>query len=44
MIDKRITPRFMAYEKADLVIGILAVLVDAVAMMAFTAMPGCGRP
>jgi Mn2+/Fe2+ NRAMP family transporter len=37
VIDKRITPRFMAYEKADLVIGIGAVLVGAVAMMAFTA-------
>ncbi len=37
VIDKRITPRFMAYEKADLVIGIVAVLVGAVAMMAFTA-------
>ncbi len=37
VIDKRITPRFMAYEKADLVIGILAVLIGAVAMMTFTA-------
>jgi NRAMP (natural resistance-associated macrophage protein)-like metal ion transporter len=37
VIDKRITPRFMAYEKADLVIGIVLVLVGAVAMMAFTA-------
>jgi Mn2+/Fe2+ NRAMP family transporter len=37
VVDKRITPRFMAYEKVDLVIGIGAVLVGAVAMMAFTA-------
>ena len=37
VIDKRITPRFMAYEKADLIIGIVAVLVGGVAMMAFTA-------
>jgi Mn2+/Fe2+ NRAMP family transporter len=37
VIDKRITPRFMAYEKADLVIGIGAVLVGAVAMMAVAA-------
>jgi Mn2+/Fe2+ NRAMP family transporter len=37
VIDKRITPRFMAYEKADLVIGIVAVLIGAVAMMAFAA-------
>jgi NRAMP (natural resistance-associated macrophage protein)-like metal ion transporter len=37
VIDKRITPRFLAYEKADLVIGIGVVLVGAVAMMAFSA-------
>ena len=37
MIDKRITPRFMAYEKADLVIGIVVVLAGAIAIMAFTA-------
>ena len=37
VIDKRITPRFMAYEKADLVIGICVVLAGAIAMMAFTA-------
>ncbi len=37
VIDKRITPRFMAYEKADLVLGIIVVVVGAVAMMAFTA-------
>jgi len=37
VIDKRITPRFMAYEKADLWIGIVIVVIGAVAMMAFTA-------
>ena len=37
VIDKRITPRFMAYEKADLVIGIVVVLVGAIAIMAFSA-------
>jgi len=37
VIDKRITPRFMAYEKADLVIGIGVVLAGATAIMAFTA-------
>jgi Mn2+/Fe2+ NRAMP family transporter len=37
VIDKRITPRFMIYGKADLVIGIGAVVVGAVAMMAFAA-------
>ncbi|MER6950377.1 NRAMP family divalent metal transporter [Nonomuraea sp. NPDC000554] len=37
VIDKRITPRFIAYEKADLVIGILVVIIGAAAMMGFTA-------
>jgi Mn2+/Fe2+ NRAMP family transporter len=37
VIDKRITPRFMTYGKADLVIGIGVVLIGAVAMMAFAA-------
>ncbi len=37
VIDKRITPRFMAYGKADLWIGIVVVVIGAVAMMAFSA-------
>src|SRR6202040_1870669 len=37
VIDKRITPRFMRYERADLWIGIVLVIIGAVAMMAFTA-------
>ncbi|MFJ1652868.1 NRAMP family divalent metal transporter [Streptomyces sp. NPDC088337] len=37
VIDKRITPRFMRYEKADLWIGIVVVVVGAAAMMGFTA-------
>jgi Mn2+/Fe2+ NRAMP family transporter len=37
VVDKRITPRFMIYEKADLVIGIVAVLIGAVALMACAA-------
>ena len=37
VIDKRITPRFIRYERLDLWIGIAFVLVGAVAMMAFTA-------
>jgi len=37
VIDKRITPRFMRYERADLWIGIVLVIFGAVAMMAFTA-------
>ena len=37
VIDKRITPKFMAYEKADLWIGIVIVVLGAGAMMAFAA-------
>ncbi|MEX3815151.1 Nramp family divalent metal transporter [Paraburkholderia sp. BR13439] len=44
VIDKRITPRFMKYEKADLWIGIAFVIIGAVAMMAFTAALFEGRP
>jgi len=44
VVDKRITPRFIAYEKADLVLGIVLVVVGAVAIMAFTAAAFSGRP
>jgi Mn2+/Fe2+ NRAMP family transporter len=44
VIDKRITPRFMAYEKADLWIGIVLVVLGAAAMMAFTAAAFAGQP
>src|ERR1700691_4131984 len=37
VIDKRITPRFMKYEKADLWIGIGIVVVGAAALMGVTA-------
>lgn len=37
VIDKRITPRFMRYEKADLWLGIVIVIVGAAAMMGFCA-------
>ncbi|TWG01350.1 NRAMP family divalent metal transporter [Kitasatospora viridis] len=37
VIDKRITPRFMKYEKVDLWIGIVIVVVGAAAMMGFAA-------
>jgi NRAMP (natural resistance-associated macrophage protein)-like metal ion transporter len=43
VVDKRITPRFMRYERADLWIGIVLVIIGAVAMMAFTASDVC-RP
>ncbi|MFI1799388.1 NRAMP family divalent metal transporter [Streptomyces sp. NPDC020379] len=45
VIDKRITPRFMKYEKADLWLGIGVVVIGAAAMMgiASAAFAGTGR-
>ncbi|HZS85476.1 MAG TPA: NRAMP family divalent metal transporter [Stellaceae bacterium] len=43
VIDKRITPRFIRYERADLWIGIVLVIVGAVAIMAFTAAAFAGH-
>ena len=37
VIDKRITPRFIKYEKADLWIGIVVVVVGAAAIIGFAA-------
>ncbi len=37
VVDKRITPRWIAYGRADLVIGIVGVMCGAVALMAATA-------
>ncbi|MFJ5949496.1 NRAMP family divalent metal transporter [Streptomyces noursei] len=42
VIDKRITPRFMRYEKADLWLGIVIVVIGAAAMMGFTAVAFAG--
>lgn len=44
VIDKRITPRFMVYEKADLWIGIGLVVIGVVAMIAFIAATFAGHP
>jgi NRAMP (natural resistance-associated macrophage protein)-like metal ion transporter len=44
VVDKRITPRFMRYERLDLWLGIALVIVGAVAMMAFTAAVFAGQP
>ena len=44
VIDKRITPRFMSYEKVDLWIGIVMVIVGAGAIMTFTYTTFVGRP
>src|SRR6202789_1343176 len=43
IIDKRITPRFMTYEKIDLWIGIFIVIVGATAIIAFTAATFAGH-
>jgi NRAMP (natural resistance-associated macrophage protein)-like metal ion transporter len=44
VVDKRITPRFINYERVDLVIGIALVIAGAAAMMAFAASAFAGRP
>ena len=44
VVDKRITPRFMKYEKADLWIGIVFVMIGAVAMIAMCAALFAGKP
>jgi Mn2+/Fe2+ NRAMP family transporter len=44
VIDKRITPRFIRYERIDLWIGIGFVIVGAVAIMAFAAATFAGHP
>ncbi|HTJ03531.1 MAG TPA: NRAMP family divalent metal transporter, partial [Methylovirgula sp.] len=43
VIDKRITPRFIKYEQLDLWIGIVVVVIGAVAMMAFAAATFAGK-
>jgi len=43
VIDKRITPRFMRYERADLCLGIGLAILGAVAMIAFTAATFAGH-
>ena len=44
VIDKRITPRFIGYERVDLWLGIAVVVLGAAAMMAFCAAAFAGRP
>jgi Mn2+/Fe2+ NRAMP family transporter len=44
VIDKRITPRFIRYERLDLWLGIALVIVGAVAIIAFTAATFAGHP
>src|SRR6202790_315408 len=44
LVDKRITPRFIKYARLDLWIGIVLVIVGAVAMMGFSAVIFAGKP
>jgi Mn2+/Fe2+ NRAMP family transporter len=44
VVDKRITPRFIPYERIDLWLGIGLVIIGAVAMMAFSAAAFEGTP
>src|SRR6202140_4968764 len=44
VIDKRITPRFIRYERIDLALGIVLVIIGGVAMMAFSAQAFEGTP
>jgi NRAMP (natural resistance-associated macrophage protein)-like metal ion transporter len=43
VIDKRITPRFIRYERTDLWLGIALVIIGGVAIMAFTAAAFTGQ-
>ena len=43
VIDKRITPRFIKYERLDLWIGIALVIIGGAAIMAFTAATFAGQ-
>jgi Mn2+/Fe2+ NRAMP family transporter len=44
IVDKRITPRFIRYERLDLWIGIALVMIGAVAMIGFCAAIFAGKP
>ncbi|WP_199155122.1 Nramp family divalent metal transporter [Chromobacterium sp. ASV23] len=44
VIDKRITPRFIKYERADLWLGIVLVLIGAVAIIGMAAALFAGKP
>jgi NRAMP (natural resistance-associated macrophage protein)-like metal ion transporter len=44
VIDKRITPRYMKYERVDLWLGIVIVILGAAAIISFTASTFAGQP
>jgi len=43
VIDKRITPRFINYERWDLIVGVLFVMIGAIAMMSIAAATFAGH-
>jgi Mn2+/Fe2+ NRAMP family transporter len=44
IIDKRVRPQFLGYERADMAIGVVFTQVGAIAMLAFAAAAFAGRP
>ncbi|HLH96377.1 MAG TPA: Nramp family divalent metal transporter [Xanthobacteraceae bacterium] len=44
VVDKRITPRFIKYERLDLWIGIVCVIIGAIAILGAVAAVFAGRP
>ena len=44
VVDKRITPRWMNYERVDLAVGIVIVVVGGIALMAVSAATFTGHP
>ena len=44
VVDKRITPRFIKYQRVDLWLGIALVIIGGVAMIAFTSATFAGKP
>jgi Mn2+/Fe2+ NRAMP family transporter len=44
IVDKRITPRFIKYERWDLWIGIVLVMIGAIALISVSAAAFAGRP
>ena len=44
VVDKRLRPRFMAYERVDMAIGIVFVQIGAIAMIAMAAAAFAGKP
>jgi len=44
VVDKRLQPRFMAYERTDMAIGVVFTQIGAIAIMAFAAAAFAGKP